>query len=94
MMGNVWEWTADWYAEPLVEKKARGGCCIPADPRGPTRQESLDPLSATPRKVLKGGSQLCAPSYRQRYRPAARHAQTVVSSTSHIGFRCVVRSRG
>jgi formylglycine-generating enzyme required for sulfatase activity len=41
--------------------------------------------------VLKGGSHLCAPNYCQRYRPAARHAQSIDSATSHIGFRCIVR---
>ena len=94
MMGNVWEWTADWYAQPRIEAKARGSCCVPANPRGPTRRESLDAPNAIPRKVLKGGSHLCAPNYCQRYRPAARHAQAIDSSTSHIGFRCVVRARG
>ena len=46
------------------------------------------------RKVLKGGSHLCAENYCQRYRPAARYAQTIDTSTSHIGFRCVVRASG
>jgi sulfatase modifying factor 1 len=47
-----------------------------------------------PRKVLKGGSHLCAPSYCKRYRPAARHAEQVDTTTSHVGFRCVVRPSG
>lgn len=91
MIGNVWEWTADWYAQPQSEVKRRGSCCVPANPRGGTRHESLDAPNAVPRKVLKGGSHLCAPNYCQRYRPAARHAQAIDSSTSHIGFRCVMR---
>jgi sulfatase modifying factor 1 len=41
--------------------------------------------------TLKGGSHLCAPNYCRRYRPAARHAEAVDTSTSHVGFRCVVR---
>ena len=36
---------------------------------------------------------LCAPNYCLRYRPAARQAQTLDTSTSHLGFRCVVRTR-
>jgi sulfatase modifying factor 1 len=44
-----------------------------------------------PRKVTKGGSFLCAPNYCHRYRPAARMAQPVDTSTCHLGFRCVVR---
>ena len=47
-----------------------------------------------PRKVLKGGSHLCAPNYCRRYRPAARHPQPVDTSASHIGFRCIVRGEG
>ena len=43
------------------------------------------------RRVIKGGSHLCAANYCRRYRPAARLAQPIDTSTSHIGFRCVVR---
>ena len=44
-----------------------------------------------PRKVTKGGSHLCAPNYCRRYRPAARMAQPIDTSISHLGFRCIVR---
>ena len=42
-----------------------------------------------PRKVVKGGSFLCADSYCLRYRPAARRPQQVDTGMSHLGFRCV-----
>jgi len=95
MIGNVWEWTTDWYS-PRHEADAQKACCIPQNPRGGREDASCDPRQPNmriPRKVLKGGSHLCAPNYCRRYRPAARHAEPVDTSTSHVGFRCVVRGR-
>ncbi|WP_310893651.1 MULTISPECIES: formylglycine-generating enzyme family protein [unclassified Haloferax] len=90
IIGNVWEWTNDWF-------RARTGgetpaCCAPKNPRGGTRAQSVDPRdpSRIPRKVLKGGSHLCAPNYCVRYRPAARYPEPIDTTTTHVGFRCVV----
>lgn len=94
MAGNVWQWTTDWYTERHPEN-ARNACCIPVNPRGGAMERSYDPAQPDvriPRKVLKGGSFLCAPNYCLRYRPAARIAETVETSTCHLGFRCIVRS--
>jgi formylglycine-generating enzyme required for sulfatase activity len=93
MAGNVWQWTSDWFAARHAADPGKP-CCAPSDPRGPAMEGSYDPAQPRiriPRKVVKGGSFLCGPSYCRRYRPAARHAQMVDTGMSHIGFRCVLR---
>jgi len=84
MIGNVWEWTSDWWG---TGRSNSTRCCAAARLES---ADSRDPLRI-PRKVLKGGSHMCAPSYCRRYRPAARHAHPVDTGTTHIGFRTIVR---
>ena len=82
MAGNVWEWTSDPYGLPADGHPA-SPCCAPQTASG----------DAESTRVIKGGSHLCTIQYCFRYRPAARQSQAVDTSTSHIGFRCVTRSR-
>jgi formylglycine-generating enzyme required for sulfatase activity len=86
MAGNVWEWTSDYFTLRHPDAAERP-CCVPHNPQvtTPVLTERI------PRRVIKGGSHLCAPSYCLRYRPAARQGEAVDTATGHIGFRCIVR---
>ena len=92
MTGNVWEWTDDWWT--THHPQAVTECCVPANPRGGDLEGSYDPAQPQfriPRKVIKGGSHLCADSYCMRYRPAARRPQMVDTGMGQVGFRVVRR---
>ncbi len=100
--GNVWEWTNQDYSSSHAAAAAAGletkalrtaSCCGPQRPSAAASMSSA-PVHPPATKVIKGGSHLCAPNYCLRYRPAARQSQTIDTSTSHLGFRCVVRPDG
>jgi formylglycine-generating enzyme len=93
MAGNVWEWTSDYFAAHPAGP-VQNACCSPRNPPVTSAADSLvpgQPGAHIPRRVVKGGSHLCAPNYCLRYRPAARQGEAVDTATSHLGFRCIVR---
>ena len=90
MTGNVWEWTTDFFV-PRHPDEVEKPCCVPKNPHVASDRDSYAAGETIPRRVIKGGSHLCAPNYCLRYRPAARQGEAVDTSTGHIGFRCVVR---
>ncbi|WP_373285684.1 formylglycine-generating enzyme family protein [Pullulanibacillus camelliae] len=71
--GNVWEWCSDWFSRSIHRRGGR------QNPRGAENGTS---------RVVRGGSYLCHHSYCNRYRVAARSANTPDSSTGNMGFRC------
>ena len=75
----ITEWTTSWFS--ATAEGTQSPCCAPAP----------EPGERFPRRVIKGGSHLCAPNYCLRYRPAARQGEAVDTSTNHIGFRCIIR---
>jgi formylglycine-generating enzyme required for sulfatase activity/uncharacterized membrane protein YkvA (DUF1232 family) len=97
MAGNVWEWTSDWYVQKHADEVVKACCGPSSNPRITSPDKSYDPRQPNfriPRRVVKGGSHLCAPNYCLRYRPAARQPQMIDTGMSHLGFRCIMRTVG
>lgn len=92
MTGNVWEWTTDVFRSGRwSDLRHDRPCGVPRDPRVSAGEAATSPPGRIPRRVIKGGSYLCAPGYCLRYRPAARQGEAIGTSAGHLGFRCVLR---
>ncbi|WP_121665684.1 formylglycine-generating enzyme family protein [Mesonia aquimarina] len=88
LIGNVWEWTSDWYRPDTFKMYQNKNFAICQNPTGP--KSSFDPNEPyTVKKVIKGGSFLCSLDYCSNYRPNARFSTAIDSGQEHLGFRCV-----
>jgi formylglycine-generating enzyme len=86
MIGNVWEWTGDWYHIDYFKMLA--GTPVSINPSGPDKPYDPNEPYAI-KRVSKGGSFLCADDYCINYRPSARQGTAFDSGMSNLGFRCV-----
>ena len=80
MIGNVWEWTSDWY-------RSGHSKAVAINPTGPVLVSLRIAPGQSPSRVIKGGSYLCSMNYCSRYRPAARQPQENDLAAAHLGFR-------
>ncbi len=89
MTGNVWEHVADWWVPGHPEADE-------TNPTGPPKMLAarFSNPDIGPRRVVKGGSWLCAPAYCLRYRPAARQPAELGLGSNHTGFRIAMDVAG
>ena len=83
MSGNVWELCEDWYSPKFYDISPKD------NPLGPAIGTYDPNRTGFTERVMRGGSWLCDQGYCFRYRPAARSGIDSISSTNHVGFRCV-----
>lgn len=89
IIGNVWEWTTDWYRPDTKKMYLANGTKLCYNPTGPDSSYDPNDPYVTEKRVIKGGSFLCSDQYCSNYRSTSRMATSVDSGQNHLGFRCV-----
>lgn len=89
MIGNVWEWTSDWYRPDTKKLYLVNASKLCINPKGPDSSYDPNDPYVTQKRVIKGGSFLCSEQYCSNYRSTSRMATSIDSGQNHLGFRCV-----
>ena len=81
-VGNVWQWTADWYAKDTFARTAEDArSVVVKDPTGPVSGEH---------KVARGGSWWCSAGTCHGFGLVTRGKTLPTAPFSNNGFRCAL----
>ena len=91
MIGNVWEWTTDWYS-PKHEADAPKACCIPENPRGGREEASYDPCQPQHQNSAQGDQGRLA-SVRAELLPPLPAGRAPCGAGRHVDQPCRISLR-
>ena len=92
MIGNVWEWTTDFWSTKH-QGDAPKACCVPQNPRGGAIEASYDPRQPEIRIPAQGAQGRLA-SVRAELLPALPPGRPPCRADRHLDQPCRVPLRG